>query len=626
MDECAALEEHFGNTDWVLNDPDPALGEIAPELLASRRTEPQGTQPTQLPQTIINLQNAPEAPAPSGLAGALSAVTTPNAFRDMAGLAGTQANAATAFQTAANLATNFGNQAAALKLAEIAKDAHAAQTADQKIATVQRAADKNLVTGDEAQRHASQILESLHAPAMPTAPQETKAAGDFMEMVGNKFGALGSATMETTTPQGGLKMQLASADMQPGGGGGGGGSPSMSPFPSKFPDLVRDTGKLQAAFIAAKASVKTDGLAAGLVDVDSKPLDPEKIPIAIVSLNLDGTTSAVGQLDTLMYFSGSLLKIGAMYAAYQLRHVVNEFAATLQPDMQEPDPDNRRKNFFKKVQNTFDPQIKNAVKLLTDNGFHQVPKYEAIFTATEDTDRKFTVDFGGASADPKFNFHHHLEEMVVNSHNPSAGFCIQALGYNWINGALEKGGFFRDNKNGIWLAGDYLPVIINPSTEDDDEKEMLDLGIKGGNVRRINSENDKLVMQVTTCIDVAKMFVLLANEELVGNAHDSTDTANAEMLTMLKDGVHGQGAPSRLAERAVPPPAFTVLHSKIGLGELKGGSCITYHRCVASEANILQHPSGRQFVTVFQNVNEAEGPHFHLIAEIIQRTMDNFLT
>src|SRR5207248_9249342 len=128
----------------------------------------------------------------------------------------------------------------------------------------------------------------------------------------------------------------------------------------------------------------------------------------------------------------------------------------------------------------------------------------------------------------------------------------------------------------------------------DDEKEMLDLGIKGGNVRRINSENDKLVMQVTTCIDAAKMFVLLANEELVGNAHDSTDTANAEMLAMLKDGVHGHGAPSRLAEWAVPPPAFTVLHSKIGLGELKGGSCITYHRCVASEANILQHPSGRQ--------------------------------
>jgi hypothetical protein len=44
MDECPALEEHFGNTDWVLNDPDPALGEIAPELLTSRRV-PVGGKP-----------------------------------------------------------------------------------------------------------------------------------------------------------------------------------------------------------------------------------------------------------------------------------------------------------------------------------------------------------------------------------------------------------------------------------------------------------------------------------------------------------------------------------------------------------------------------------------------------
>jgi hypothetical protein len=217
MDECAALEEHFGNTDWVLNDPDPALGEIAPELLTSRRAEPTNTTPTPLPQTIINLQNVPEAPAPSGLAGALSAVTNANAFRDMAGLAGTQANAASAFQTAANLATNFGNQAAALKLAELAKDAHATQTADQKVATVQRALDKNLVTPDMAQKHTSQILDQLHEPSSPAEPEATKTSGDFMDTVRSKLGVpLTSATMESTTPQGTFKMQLASAGIAQG--------------------------------------------------------------------------------------------------------------------------------------------------------------------------------------------------------------------------------------------------------------------------------------------------------------------------------------------------------------------------------------------------------------------------
>jgi hypothetical protein len=166
MDECLALEEHRGSVDWVLEDPDPDLGVIDPSLMASRRAEVASTlAPTAFPGTIINLQNAPDAPAPAGLAGALAAVTNADAFRDMAGLAGTQANAAAALQTAASLATNFGNQAAALKLAEMAKEAQAAQSVNQKLATVQRAADKNLVTKEQAQRHAGKVLETLYTPS-----------------------------------------------------------------------------------------------------------------------------------------------------------------------------------------------------------------------------------------------------------------------------------------------------------------------------------------------------------------------------------------------------------------------------------------------------------------------------
>jgi hypothetical protein len=176
MDECAALEEHFGSTDWVLKDPDPALGEIAPELLLTRRAEPQSTQPAPMPQTLINLQNAPEAPTPSGLAGVLSAVTNANAFRDLAGVAGTQANAAAALQTAAQLAQNFGNQAATLKLAQLAKDQHAAQSADGKLATVQHAVDKGLVPLEVGQQHAMKILEDLHSPSTASPGTQRDAA------------------------------------------------------------------------------------------------------------------------------------------------------------------------------------------------------------------------------------------------------------------------------------------------------------------------------------------------------------------------------------------------------------------------------------------------------------------
>jgi hypothetical protein len=90
MDECLAFEEHKGDIDWVLDDPDPELGDLDLALLASRRADPESTTPSPLPSTIINLQNAPTAPDPSGLAGVLGAVTNANAFRDMAGLAATR--------------------------------------------------------------------------------------------------------------------------------------------------------------------------------------------------------------------------------------------------------------------------------------------------------------------------------------------------------------------------------------------------------------------------------------------------------------------------------------------------------------------------------------------------------
>src|SRR5262249_42974555 len=140
LDECSALEEHRGSTDWVLDQADIDPDSLDPSLLGSRRAEPGGaTTPTSLPASIINLQNAPAAPLPSGLEGVLGAVTNANAFRDMAGLAGTQANAAAAMQTAAALATNFGNQAAALRLAKQAADAQKAKNANEKIAAVEGA-------------------------------------------------------------------------------------------------------------------------------------------------------------------------------------------------------------------------------------------------------------------------------------------------------------------------------------------------------------------------------------------------------------------------------------------------------------------------------------------------------
>lgn len=209
MDECLALEEHQGSVDWVLADPDPELGNIDPSLLASRRADLAATvAPTAMPGTIINLQNAPEAPAVSGLRDALSAAGNADAFRDMAGLAGTQANAAAALQSAASLATNFGNQAAALKLAELADKEKARAAANPQIAAVKSAQDKGLITAEQASDHTNRILEQMHSGKTRTAPHENDAFSAAIDRVG-RSGAGG--LVEAATSDGAVRAQFASS-------------------------------------------------------------------------------------------------------------------------------------------------------------------------------------------------------------------------------------------------------------------------------------------------------------------------------------------------------------------------------------------------------------------------------
>ena len=94
----------------------------------------------------------------------------------MAGLAGTQANAAAGFQTAANLATSFGAQAAALKLAELAAKSQATKEANQKLGTIKKAKDEKLVTPEKATEQAGKVIEDLNAPStMPPFKDTTLA-------------------------------------------------------------------------------------------------------------------------------------------------------------------------------------------------------------------------------------------------------------------------------------------------------------------------------------------------------------------------------------------------------------------------------------------------------------------
>ncbi|MEQ9502855.1 MAG: hypothetical protein RIT81_38650 [Deltaproteobacteria bacterium] len=90
---------------------------IEPLSTASRRAGDADLTPVSLPQPIVQLQNAPAAPAVAGVQAGLDAITQPGAFRDIAGQAGTIENAARALSASMAAAQNAASLAAGLQLA-----------------------------------------------------------------------------------------------------------------------------------------------------------------------------------------------------------------------------------------------------------------------------------------------------------------------------------------------------------------------------------------------------------------------------------------------------------------------------------------------------------------------------
>src|ERR1044071_6211672 len=330
------------------------------------------------------------------------------------------------------------------------------------------------------------------------------------------------------------------------------------PFPAKFADPLTFN---QSTFNRPIDSAFQKALNAAAVDPPFRGLPSVRdLSIDIVSLEPSGANVVTGQYDDDMHYSGSLLKVAAMYAAFQLHKAVHDFGRAL--------------GQFKK---SFDVRIASAVARIPLS-LRTPPRYDEIFTPA----REFRTDFAG-----------HVRSMIVYSSEDSAGIIIKALGYSWINGVLQSAGFFKDPR-GIWFAGNYkpnFPVVTVPSV------------------------NDGPVKQATTCIDMARLFVLLQRDQLV------KDAANSRMKELLKDGF------SYLKTRGDLP----VIASKIGRGQLKKGpggrpgDCRDAGKgCVLSEASVIRHRSGRLFVTVWQNVLLESDAHLGVkrVAAIIQKTMD----
>lgn len=193
MDSCVACEEHNGSTDWVLNDKDPALADFPSNLFDSRYQNPtEALKPTSPPTALVNLQNAPAAPNPTGLGDVLKTVGSSGAFRDLAGLDGTQKNAAAAMNTAANLATTFGNTASVLRLAEMKQ---ASDDLNKQRAALDKAVKSGIISKEDARKHYNALQNKATGISMDDKPTD-KVGADLAKAL--KPGQ--SATVARSTP------------------------------------------------------------------------------------------------------------------------------------------------------------------------------------------------------------------------------------------------------------------------------------------------------------------------------------------------------------------------------------------------------------------------------------------
>ena len=256
---------------------------------------------------------------------------------------------------------------------------------------------------------------------------------------------------------------------------------------------------------------------------------------------------AVHQLDLEECFSGSLIKVAAMFSAYTLRRE----ADLLRQDIKNKIVDIPLGKFFDKLAERFNPTdaVPEIMSAANDskNNIPKRPSLPDILSITSlDSDVTFTNDFRA-----------HLRSMIIPSDDCDAAECIFRLSYPYINVKLMQEGYYhRDAKKGVWLAGDYF---------DKDCLKRTDLKTRGQAFVRINTMNDCDQTktppfcgsaQNTTSKEMARMFLNILLEGLVDKP------SSQEMKSILHEAQHGSPLDTPDPKWLPPAPDRSFLTTK----------------------------------------------------------------
>jgi hypothetical protein len=170
MGSCNSCEDIDDSKNWRWEES-PIDDVPAPTAdTGSRRVEVGGLVPTQPPSPIISQQTPTEVPDPAGLAALIGLLGSVN-FRDAAGLAGTQANAAAAYAKAMDTALAFGQEAS-----KLAQQAAMTKNLGQTTRAIETAKEQGKISDEDETRHTNNTLDRLTMTPPPLVEAEMEGS------------------------------------------------------------------------------------------------------------------------------------------------------------------------------------------------------------------------------------------------------------------------------------------------------------------------------------------------------------------------------------------------------------------------------------------------------------------
>jgi hypothetical protein len=152
MGKCNSCEKKEEDRFWRWTEapiPDSPTA-IQPINTDSRRAQPLDTDPTQFPNPMIQIQNAPAVPDPSGFAALGQLLANPN-FENITGLDANQRNALQSLLASFKTTTAFGEMATGL--------ASTGMNLAAQLEAIKRGKENNLLSDDQAKKLSGKAIE-----------------------------------------------------------------------------------------------------------------------------------------------------------------------------------------------------------------------------------------------------------------------------------------------------------------------------------------------------------------------------------------------------------------------------------------------------------------------------------